>query len=366
MNIKSNMRVVLGHAAAVPVDTLKALINRKSELYNVEIIHMFCLGDGEYMNPEMQGHFIHNALFVGSNARKAIAENRADYTPCFFHEIPSLFTTGTLHPHIALIQVSLPDKNGYCSFSVSSDYTKPATNSADVVIAEVNKQMPFIGGDNLIHVSEIEYIVETNNPLYELRPAEISEIELQIGENCAKLIDDGSTLQLGIGSIPDAVLMSLKNKKRLGIHTEMFSDGVVDLVEAGVITGEEKTLHKNKLIATFLMGTKKLYDFVHNNPSVKLYPADYVNNPLVIARNNKMVSINSCLEIDLMGQVVAETIGPRQISGVGGQVDYIRGVCMSKGGKSIIATPSTAAGGKISRIMPELSPGSAEIGRAHV
>lgn len=359
MYIKSNMRIALGHAAAVPVDTLDALLKRKNELQNVEIAHMFCLGKGEYMNPEMQGHFVHNALFVGSNARKAVEENRAEYTPCFFHEIPTLFTSGILHPHVALIQVSTPDKNGFCSFGVSSDYTKPATHSADIVIAEVNKQMPFIGGDNLIHVSELHHIVETDNALYELPSAQISEIELSIGEHCASLIEDGSTLQLGIGSIPDAVLMSLGNKKRLGIHTEMFSDGVVDLVERGVITGEDKTLHKNKLVATFLMGSKKLYDFVHKNPNVKMFPANYVNNPIIISKNHKMVSINSCLEIDLMGQVVAESIGPKQISGVGGQVDYIRGVCMSKNGKSIIAMPSTAAGGKVSRIMPELTAGSA-------
>jgi len=277
--IQSNMRVVLGHAAAVPVETLNSLLKRKDDLQNGEIAHMYCLGEGAYMKPEMYGHFIHNSLFVGSNARKAIAENRAEYTPCFFHEIPSLFTSGTLHPNIALIQVSLPDKNGYCSFGVSSDYTKPATQSADIVIAEVNKQMPYIGGDNLIHVSNIDYIVETDNPLFELPAPKLTEVELLIGENCANLVDDGSTLQLGIGSIPDAVLVSLRNKKRLGIHSEMFSDGVVDLVEKGVITGEEKTLHKNKLAATFLMGSKKLYDFVHKNKNVKMFPASYVNNP---------------------------------------------------------------------------------------
>ncbi|MFN3554787.1 MAG: acetyl-CoA hydrolase/transferase family protein [Bacteroidales bacterium] len=357
--VQSNMRIALGHAAAVPVDTLNALMHRKNELQNVEIVHMFCLGEGAYMQPQMEGHFRHNALFVGGNARKAMAENRADYTPCFFHEIPSLFTRGPLHPNVALIQVSLPNLEGFCSFGVSSDYTKPATHAADIVIAEVNEKMPFIGGDNLIHVSELDYIVETSNPLYELPRPVITDVELAIGEHCAQLVENGATLQLGIGSIPDAVLMSLGNKKRLGIHTEMFSDGVVDLVERGVITGEEKTLHKNKLVATFLMGSQRLYDFVHKNPQVLMYPADYVNDPVVIARNHKMVSINSCIEVDLMGQVVSEAIGPKQISGVGGQVDYVRGVCMTRDGISIMAMPSTAAGGKVSRIVPHLAEGAA-------
>lgn len=356
--IRSNHRVVLGHAAAVPVDTLKALVAHKDNYHNVEIAHMYCLGEGAYMFPEMQGHFRHNAVFVGGNARTAIEENRADYTPCFFHEIPRLFTHGPLHPDVAIIQLSQPDAEGYCSFGVSSDYTKPAAHAASVIIAEINDQMPFIGGDNLIHVSELDYIIETSNPLYELPVGSLGATELAIGKHCASLVEDGSTLQLGIGSIPDAVLKSLGDKKQLGIHTEMFSDGVVELVEKGVITGEKKTLHQGKLVATFLMGSSRLYDFVNHNPDVLMFPASYVNDPMVIARNHKMVSINSCVEIDLMGQVVSESIGTRQISGVGGQVDYVRGVCMA-GGISVMAMPSTAAGGKVSRIVPFLGRGAA-------
>lgn len=357
--IQSGQKIALGHAAGVPVDTIKALIAHKDQYQDIEISHMYCLGEGAYMKPEMQGHFRHNAVFVGANARKAIEEKRADYTPCFFHEIPNLFTHGPLKPDVAIIQLSRPDNQGYCSFGVSTDYTKPATHAARVVIAEINEHMPYIGGDNLIHVSELDHIIETSNKLYELPMPVIGEVELAIGAHCASLVSDGSTLQLGIGSIPDAVLQSLHNKKRLGIHTEMFSDGVVDLVEKGVITGEEKSIHKGKLVATFLMGSQKLYDFVNNNPNVEMYPATYVNNPMIIAQNHKMISINSCIEIDLMGQVVSETIGTKQISGVGGQVDYVRGACMAKEGISIMAMPSTAASGKVSRIVPILTPGAA-------
>lgn len=357
--IKSNHRVVLGHAAAVPVNTLEALVAHKDNYHNVEIAHMYCLGEGAYMFPEMEGHFRHNAVFVGGNARKAIQENRADYTPCFFHEIPSLFTQGPLHPDVAIVQLSQPNLEGFCSFGVSSDYTKPAAHAATIVIAEINDQMPFVGGDNFMHVSDIDYIIETSNPLYELPAPQIGETELAIGRHCASLVQDGATLQLGIGSIPDAVLKSLGDKKQLGIHTEMFSDGVVDLVEKGIITGEKKTLHKGKLVATFLMGSQRLYDFVNHNKDVIMYPADYVNDSWIISRNFKMVSINSCVEIDLMGQVVSESIGNRQISGVGGQVDYVRGTCMARDGISIMAMPSTAAGGKVSRIVPFLGQGAA-------
>lgn len=357
--IKNNDRVVLGHAAAVPVDTLQALVANKENYHNVEIAHMYCLGEGAYMLPEMHGHFRHNAVFVGGNARLAIDENRADYTPCFFHEIPGLFTEGPLHPDVAIVQLSLPNMEGFCSFGVSTDYTKPAAHAAKIVIAEINDQMPFIGGDNLMHISDIDYIIETSNPLYELPAPRIGETELAIGRHCASLVEDGSTLQLGIGSIPDAVLKSLGDKKQLGIHTEMFSDGVVELVEKGVITGEKKTLHKGKLVATFLMGSRRLYDFVNNNSDVIMYPADYVNDPYIISRNYKMVSINSCVEIDLMGQVVSESIGTKQISGVGGQVDYVRGACMARDGISMMAMPSTAAGGKVSRIVPFLGQGAA-------
>ncbi len=357
--IPSNSRMVLGHAASTPIDVLKAMTDAKEEYENVEIVHMLCLGEGRYLAEDMEGHFRHNALFVGGNSRKAIERNQADYTPCFFNEVPGLFKEGRLPVDVALIQVSRPNEEGLCSFGLSSDYTKPAAECAKLVIAEVNAQMPRVGGDNFIHVSDIDYIVETNNALYEIPLPKIGEVEKAIGENCAKLVDNGSTLQLGIGAIPDAVLMFLKDKKDLGIHTEMFSDGILDLVEAGVVNGSKKTLHPGKMISTFLMGSKALYDFVDNNPVVELHPVDYVNHPAVIMQNENIISINSCIQVDLMGQVVSETIGLKQFSGVGGQVDYVRGASMAKGGKSIIAIPSTASRGKVSRIVPFIDEGSA-------
>lgn len=357
--IESNMRLVLGHAASTPTAVLEAMTKKKENYKNVEIIHMLCLGKGDYLAEEMIGHFRHNAIFVGGNSRQAVKENRADYTPCFFNEVPKLFKEGHIAVDCALIQVSEPNEEGFCSFGLSTDYTKPAAESASLVIAEMNKQMPVVYGDNYIHVDDLDFIVETDTALHELTPPKIGELEQQIGENCAKLIEDGSTLQLGIGAIPDAVLMFLKDKKNLGIHTEMFSDGILDLVESGVINNSKKTLHPGKMISTFLMGSKRLYDFVDRNPMVELYPVDYVNNPAVIMKNDQLVSINSCIQVDLMGQVASESIGLSQFSGVGGQVDYVRGASMSKGGKSIIAIPSTASKGKVSRIVPFLTEGSA-------
>lgn len=358
-HIQSGNRVVTGHAVSEPVQLVDAMLKNKDQYRNVEIVHMVAMGKGEYTKPEMTPHFRHNALFVGASTREAVQAGRADYTPCFFTEIPRLFKEGYLPVDVALIQLSRPDEHGYCSFGLSNDYTKPAAENAKLVIAEVNDQMPRTMGDSFIHISELDYIVETSYPVIELKPPKIGEIEKAIGEHCASLIEDGSTLQLGIGAIPDAVLLFLKDKKDLGIHSEMFSDGVVELVEAGVITNKMKTLHKGKMVVTFLMGTKRLYDFVDNNPSVELYPVDYVNNPCVIMQNYKMVSINSCIQIDLMGQIVSESIGLKQFSGVGGQVDYVRGTSMAKDGKSIIAIPSTASKGKVSRIVPFLDEGSA-------
>lgn len=359
LKIPSHSRVVLGHAAASPIDVVAAMAAQKEAFAEVEIVHMLSLGKGEYMLPEMKGHFKHNALFVGGNSRKAVGSGLADYTPVFFHEVPKLFKDGILPVDVALIQVSKPDEHGYCSYGLSSDYTKPAAECAKLVIAEVNDQMPRVHGDNFIHVDEIDFIVETSNPLHEIPRANIGDTEKAIGENCAKLIEDGSTLQLGIGAIPDAVLLFLTDKKDLGIHTEMFSDGVLELVKSGVINNSRKTLHPGKMISTFLMGSKALYDFVNDNPMVALYPVDYVNHPATIMQNDHLVSINSCIQVDLMGQVVSESIGLTQFSGVGGQVDYVRGASMAKFGKSIIAMPSTASGGKVSRIVPLIDEGSA-------
>lgn len=357
--IKSGDRLVLGHAAATPIDVLKAMVENKKNYKDVEIVHMLCLGKGDYLAEEMIGHFRHNAIFVGGNSREAVASGRADYTPCFFNEVPSLFKDGVLPVDVALIQVSTPDKHGYCSYGLSCDYTKPAAEVAQTVIAEVNDKMPRVSGENFIHISDIDYIVKTSNDPHEIPLPNIGQKEKLIGENCAKLIDDGSTLQLGIGAIPDAVLLFLNDKKDLGIHTEMFSDGILDLVKSGVINNSKKTLHKGKMISTFLMGSKKLYDFVDNNPTVELHPVDYVNSPAVIMQNDNIISINSCIQVDLMGQVVSETIGLKQFSGVGGQVDYVRGASMARGGKSIIAIPSTASKDTVSRIVPFITPGSA-------
>lgn len=358
-HIHSGDRVVVGHAAGVPIETMDALVEAHDNYRNVEMVHMFTLGDAKYAQPQYAENFHHNALFVGGNVRKAIEEKRGDYTPCFFSEAPRLFRSGSFPIDVALLQVSRPDPDGYCSFGISCDYGKPAAECAKTIIVEANDQMPYIpGGDNLIHVSKIDYIVETSHPIYELPKGKIGDVEKAIGEYCGTLIEDGSTLQLGIGSIPDAVLLFLKDKKDLGIHTEMFSDGIVELVEAGVVNGKRKSLHPGKMVATFLMGSKKLYDFANRNPDVLMFPVDYVNDPVVIAKNSKMVSINSCIEVDLMGQVVSESIGLRQFSGVGGQVDYVRGACMG-GGKSVMAMPSTAAKGTASRIVPFIGHGAA-------
>lgn len=358
-NIKSGDRVVVGHAVGEPLDLIDAMVANKDNYRDVEIVHMVAMGKGEYAKEGMEKYFKVNSIFAGASTRDAINSGRGDFTTCFFYQVPSLFEKGYMPVDVAMIQVSEPDEHGYCSFGVSNDYTKPAADSAKIVIAEVNKAMPRTMGDSFIHVSDMDYIVEATHPLIELQPPKIGEIEKAIGKNCAELVEDGSTLQLGIGAIPDAVLLFLKDKKDLGIHSEMISDGVVDLVEAGVITNKNKTLHPGKTVVAFLMGTKRLYDFVNDNPSVELYPVSYVNDPTVIMKNNKMVSINSCVQVDLMGQVCSESIGFKQISGVGGQVDFVRGASMCSDGKSIIAIPSTAARGKTSRIVSLLDVGAA-------
>lgn len=319
---------------------------------------MVAMGKCEYAKPEMASHFRHNAFFVGGGTRDAVASGRGDYTPSFFYQIPGLFST-TLPVDVALITVTPPNENGKCSLGVSVDYTQEAVKQAKLVIAQVNDQMPYTGPYSLVSVEDIDCFVEHSAPIIELAPPRIGDVERDIGENCASLIQDGDTLQLGIGAVPDAVLLFLKGKKDLGIHSEMFSDGVVELVEAGVITNAKKSLHPGKFVVSFLMGTKKLYDFVNNNPDVELRPVDYVNHPIVVAQNDNMVSINSCVQVDLMGQVASESVGLRQISGVGGQVDFVRGAAMSKGGRSIIAMPATAARGTVSKIVPLLDEGAA-------
>lgn len=356
--VESGCRIVTAHACGEPGALVEALVERAGELSQVEIVHMVAMGPAKYAQPGMEASFRHNALFVGSSTRKAVEQQRADYTPCFFSEIPRLFREGYLPVDVALIQVTPPDDQGYCSFGVSVDYTKEAAECAKIVVAQVNKLMPRTGGAK-IHIDRLDYLVEDDRPLIELQPPAIGEVEKQIGQNVAELVADGATLQLGIGAIPDAVLLFLKEKKDLGIHSEMFSDGVVALAEAGVITNARKTINPHKFMASFLMGTQKLYQFIDNNPSVELHPVDYINDPYVIGQHANMISINSALQVDLMGQVNAEMIGNRQFSGIGGQVDFVRGASRSLGGKSIIALPSTASGGKISRICGELDRGAA-------
>lgn len=357
--IKSGDNVVFGHAAAEPMMLLHALVRNKTKYRDVELYSMLSMSESEYVQEGLKEYIHYTSLFLGKNTREAVNSGRSDYIPCFFHEVPRLFKENYIPVDVALIQVSKPDKHGFCSFGVSNDYIKPAAECAKLVIAEVNENMPRVLGDCFINISNIDYIVESSRPIIEMESPKIGDVEKKIGEYCASLIEDGSTLQLGIGAIPDAVLSSLKDKKDLGIHSEMISDGVVDLVESGVITNSRKSIHKGKIITTFLMGSNRLYDFVDDNPMVECYPVDYVNDPMVIMKNYKMVCINSCVEIDLTGQISSESIGVKQISGVGGQIDFVRGASMAEGGKSIMAISSTTAGGKISRIVPFLNQGEA-------
>lgn len=357
-HIRSGQRIVFSHAAGESLVLSDALVRNRALFENVEIVHMVAMGEAKYCEPGMEKHFRHNSFFLGASTRKAAKEGRADVTPVYFSEVPELFRT-TLPVDAVFLNLSPPDEHGYCSFGISVDYSKPAAMEAELVIAQINPSMPRTLGDSFIHISDIDYIVEADTPLIELPPAGISEVERAIGKNCASLIEDGDTLQLGIGAIPDAVLGFLKEKKDLGIHSEMISDGIVELYEGGVITNRRKSLHAGKSIVTFLMGTRRLYDFADNNPAVELHPVDYVNDPYVIAQNERLVSVNSCVQVDLMGQIVSASVGRRQISGVGGQVDFVRGANMSRGGKSIMAMPSTAAEGRISKIVPVIGEGAA-------
>lgn len=358
--IQSGQRVFLTGNCSVPQTLLKALVKRAraGEVKNVEIVQVLTVGDADYVSPDLEGKLRVNTLFISANVRQAVNEGRADFTPIFLSEIPALFRSGQLPIDVALIHVSPPDEHGFCSFGIEVGITKPAAESAKIVIAEVNDKMPRSLGDSFIHVSKIHHFVPVSYPLPELPQGSPGEVQMRIAEYIADLIPDGATLQLGIGGIPDAVLLYLRDKKDLGIHTEMFSDGVVELVEAGVITNERKTIHRGKIIVGFVLGSQRLYDFVDNNAMVEFHPTDYVNDPFIIAQNDNMIAINSAIEVDLTGQVCADSIGHRFYSGVGGQVDFIRGAARSKGGKPIIALPSTAKGGTISRIVATLKPGA--------
>ncbi|NLF63801.1 MAG: acetyl-CoA hydrolase/transferase family protein [Chloroflexi bacterium] len=355
--IQSGDRIYVGGGAGVPKTLCSGLVRRAPELRNVEVAHILTFADAPYADPQYQESFRVNALFIGPNVRSAVQEGRADFTPVFLSEIPRLFRT-ILPLDVALISLTPPDAHGFCSFGVEVGTTKPAAEVARIVIAEINPRMPRTLGNAFIHVSRLTHIVEVDYPLPEAPQGGSSPEHMKVGEHIAGMIPDEATLQAGIGSIPDAVLRNLTNHRHLGVHTELFSDGVMDLVNAGVITCERKNFHQGKIISGFLFGSQALYDFVYNNPLLELHPTDYVNDPFNIAQNDRMVAINSALQVDLTGQVNADSIGPRLYSGVGGQLDFIRGASRSKGGLPIIALVSTARDETISRIVPVLYEGA--------
>jgi 4-hydroxybutyrate CoA-transferase len=360
-SIQSGMRVFLTGNCSVPQKLLGALTARAKDLKDVEIVQVLTVGDAPHADPSMEGHLRINTLFISPNVRQAVQEGRADFTPVLLSEVPLLFKEDVLPLDAVLIQVSPPDEHGFCSLGIEAGLVKTPSQVARFVIAEVNERMPRTLGDSFIHVSKIDFAVPVNYPLAELPMGQTNELSMKIGEHIAELIEDGSTMQMGIGAIPDAVLNFLGDKHHLGVHTELFSDGVMRLIEEGVITNERKTLHNGKIIAGFILGSQHLYDFVDDNPIVELHPTEYVNDPFVIAQNERMVSINSAIEIDLTGQVCADSIGPKLYSGVGGQLDFVYGAARSKGGKPIIALPSTAkpgGGEQISRIVPMLKQGA--------
>lgn len=365
-SINSGDHVFIHTAAATPKKLVNAMSGRHKELTGVQIYHLHTEGPAPYSEPECSKAFKTHSFFVGANVRSAIQSGEADYIPIFLSEVPNLFNNGIISLNVALIQVSPPDKHGYCSLGVSVDASRAAVLNADTVIAQINPNMPRTHGDGIIHSSQISYAVEVDEPIHEINPPELSDIELSIGRNCANLIEDGATLQMGIGSIPDAVLASLDNHKNLGVHTEMFSDGLIPLLESGIVNNSEKRVHPGKVVGSFTVGTKKIYDFMDDNPLISMLDCAYVNDTAVIRRNPKVTAINSAIEIDLTGQVCADSIGKRQYSGVGGQMDFIRGASLSKGGKPIIALPSATSKG-ISRIVPYLKQGAGVVTtRAHV
>lgn len=356
--VQSNHRVYYSGNAATPFPLIEALTRRWDSLDNVQLNHVLLIGEDPIADPRYEGHFRHNSLFVGPADRSAINSGKADYVPVFLHHIPRLFRQGIIPLDIAIIHVSPPDEHGFLSFGVEVLATKAAADCAKTVIALVNENMPRVLGDSFIHVSQVAHFVEHPAPLPELPRRTITDVERQIAKHIAPLIPDGATLQLGIGGIPDAVLKEIGDKKDLGIHTEMVSDGVMEAVEKGIITGRRKSLHPGKQVLTFAFGSKALYDFLDNNPMFEAHPAEYVNNPFIISQNDNMVAINSALEVDLTGQVCADSIGPRIYSGFGGQVDFVRGAAQSEGGRPIIALASTAKDGKLSRIVSVLKEGA--------
>ena len=356
--VESGMRVLIHPGCAEPEALVAALMERAPFVRDVEIVHLMTMGTAPYTAPEMAGHFRHNAVFIGANTRQAINEGRADYTPIFLSEIEGLFESGEMPIDVALIQVSPPDAHGFCSFGVGVDITLTGARCARYVVAQVNDQMPRTYGDSFIHVSQIDACVECTQPLCELPKPEITDLHRAIARNVASLIEDGSTLQTGIGGIPDAVLPYLTDRKDLGVHTEMVSDSIIPLIESGVITGRLKRLNPRKIVVGFVLGSRTLFDYVDDNPMFEFRPNAYTNDPRRIAMNDKMVAINSALQIDLTGQICADSVGTYFYSGIGGQVDFLRGASWSHGGKPIIAVPATAKNGEVSRIVPVLNPGA--------
>jgi 4-hydroxybutyrate CoA-transferase len=359
--IESGHRIFLTGNCSVPQKLLEAVVARAPALKDVEIAQVLTVGPAPHASPEMEGHLRINTLFISHNIRQAVHEGRADFTPCLLSEVPLLFRDDHLSLDVVLAQVAPPDEHGFCSLGIEAGLVKTPAQKARFVIAEINERMPRTLGDSFIHFSKIDFAVPVDYPLAELPMGETNELSMEIGRHVASLIEDGSTMQMGIGAIPDAVLHFLEEKRDLGVHTELFSDGVMKLINSGVITNEKKTLHPGKMVAGFILGSDKLYDFVDDNPIVELHPTEYVNDPFVIAKNDKMVSINSAIEVDLTGQICADSIGPKLYSGVGGQLDFVYGASRSQGGKPIIALPSTATlsdGTRLTRIVSMLKHGA--------
>lgn len=356
--LTDGMRVYVHGGCATPTPLLEGLVERARSLRRVETVSLHLEGPAPHVAPEMEGHIRHNALFIGRNVREAVNQGRADFTPIFLSDIPALFSNGVLPLDVALIQVSPPDAHGYCSLGVSVDVARPAVEAARYVIAEINRQMPRSLGESFIRFDRIDAYLKSDRPLIEVSGGRITEAHQRIAQHLLALIPDGATLQLGIGAVADALLQRLFDHRDLGIHTEMFSEGVVDLVLAGVITGARKRLHQGRIVSSFVMGTRRLYDFIDNNPMVTMYPSHYTNDPRVIAKHQEMVAINSAIEVDLTGQVCADSVGCRFYSGIGGQLDFIRGAARAPEGRPIIALPATAQGGTLSRIVSRLRPGA--------
>jgi len=356
--IRPGQRIFIGTGCAEPLELVRALTRRAHQLPDTEIVHLLTFGEAPYAHRELAQYFRVNSFFIAENVRDIIQEGLGDYTPVFLSDIPRLFDSGQLPLDVALIQVTPPDEDGMCSLGVSVDIVKSAAENASLVIAQVNPNMPRTLGNSFIHVYDLDVLVPVDAPLIEVPPLEVTDVTRQIAEYISALIEDGSTVEFGIGRIPQALIAFLKDKKDLGVHTEMISDGIIELIESGAVTGARKTLDRGKIVASFCLGTRRLYDYIHNNPLFAFHPTEYVNDPFIIRQQHKMVAVNTALEVDLTGQVCADSIGSKFFSGVGGQVDFNRGAAKSRGGKAIIALPSTAKGGTVSRIVTRLSPGA--------